>query len=80
MKDYAIAFIKIADQIDNLSTMECFAQEKKNRKKQEVLQYFLPMYFHILSFIPQEYRYAYSLLIEQLQDVLKKEENYCLVA
>ena len=39
-----IFFIKISDQIDNLSDMKPFTTEKKLRKIEEVEKYFLPIY------------------------------------
>lgn len=39
-----IFFIKISDQIDNLSDMKPFRKEKKLRKIEEVEVYFLPIY------------------------------------
>lgn len=39
-----IFFIKVADQIDNLSDMKPFTKEKKERKINEIEQYFLPIY------------------------------------
>jgi guanosine-3',5'-bis(diphosphate) 3'-pyrophosphohydrolase len=44
ISDPWVLFIKISDQIDNLSDMKPFSKEKKLRKIEEVEKYFLPLY------------------------------------
>lgn len=61
-----ILYVKMADQMHNLQTMQAFSPEKQQRKKQELIQYFLPLY---LSFthIPEEDMPKYQALLHDLR-------------
>ena len=75
--DPLIFFIKIADQVHNLSDMKPFPIEKKQRKIYEIEQYFLPIYkkskenFNMDTKSLQEYNYFITLL----ENTLKKPKN-----
>lgn len=69
-----IFFIKISDQIDNLSDMKPFRRDKKLRKIEEVEKYFLPIYeksIDIFSF-DTKYQKLHTEFIELLKETIKK--------
>jgi GTP diphosphokinase / guanosine-3',5'-bis(diphosphate) 3'-diphosphatase len=67
--DPHIFFIKAADQIHNLSTIETLPEKKRIRKKQEILEYFGPIYEKIESIIPQQHKEAYDDIIQHLKEL-----------
>jgi len=73
-----IFFIKIADQIDNLSDIEPFTEEKRFRKIKEVENFFLPIYrkiretFKINKEVNEKYDLFINLLTEKIKDTKKK--------
>lgn len=68
-----IFFIKIADHIHNLSTLQYITHEKRKRKIREVEHYFLPIYkqaekiMHSLS-----YQKKYECILGELQEVIRQ--------
>ena len=67
-----IFFIKVADQLHNLSDMWFFPQEKKIRKIEEIEKYFLSMYYklkHIFE-INNNTLEKYNIFIKLLEDKL----------
>jgi (p)ppGpp synthase/HD superfamily hydrolase len=72
-KNPMVLYIKIADQIHNLSTMQAFSKEKKLRKIQEVEQYFLPVY--MTSTVPESEQMNYSRLLRTLRKTLEGLQN-----
>jgi len=69
-----IFFIKISDQIDNLSDMVAFDLEKKLRKIEEVEKYFLPIYEkceNIFSF-DEKYVKLHKIFIKELKKTIKQ--------
>ena len=72
-----IMFIKIADQIDNLSDMKPFSKEKKLRKINEVEQYFLPMYERCESLfsINEDNLKMYKTFISLLKSTIEKAKK-----
>lgn len=70
MDDHYIMFIKMADQIDNLSTMEHFSEVKKRRKIDEVEECFIPIYDKIGKKIKAPYLQSFLLLRQRLESVL----------
>ena len=69
-----ILFIKISDQIDNLSDMKPFSSEKKLRKIEEVEKYFLPIYEKSENIFSLDVKYTkiYNSFIELLKETLYK--------
>jgi len=65
-----ILYVKIADQIHNLSTLSVFSEEKQQRKKNEVKNYFLPTYSSF-SHIPKEDEPKFQFLLKKLKEVLE---------
>lgn len=74
-----IFFIKVADQLHNLSDMKVFPFEKKKRKLEETENYFLPMYKklkYIFEINPNSLE-RYNIFIKLLEDkVLETKNNY----
>ncbi|MDQ7008853.1 MAG: HD domain-containing protein [Candidatus Gracilibacteria bacterium] len=72
-----ILFIKISDQIDNLSDMKPFSQEKKLRKIEEVEKYFLPIYIKAKNIftVDLENTKRYNDFISLLQNKIKEVKN-----
>jgi (p)ppGpp synthase/HD superfamily hydrolase len=66
-----ILFIKIADQLHNLSTLEFFPQKKQRRKIEEVEKFFLPIYKKAEEVIPLEYIKRYHIFVEKLERLVK---------
>lgn len=62
-----IFFIKMADQIHNLSTLEPFSKKKRARKIIEVEKYFMPIYEKASDVITPLYHKRYQLLIARLK-------------
>lgn len=60
-----VLYVKIADQIHNLSTMQAFTEEKKKRKIAEVKQYFLPIYNNTKN-IPESENANYKNILTSL--------------
>ena len=69
-----IFFIKISDQIDNLSDMKPFTKEKKLRKINEVENYFLPIYTKCINIfdIDSKYIKLYNNFITMLKKTIKE--------
>ena len=77
LADPAILFIKVADQIDNLSDMKPFSKEKKLRKIKEVEKYFLPMYKkaeNIFKYDEKNFD-IYKKFIEKLESVINEVKS-----
>ena len=72
-----ILFIKIADQIDNLSDMTPFPKEKKLRKIEEVERYFLPIYKKAKNIftVDLENTKRYNNFIDMLENKIKEIKN-----
>lgn len=68
-----IFFIKVADQMHNLSSMDFFPKEKKERKIKEVEKYFLPIYekskilFNVENNTLKKYDIFLELLVEKIE-------------
>lgn len=68
-----IFFIKIADQIHNISDMTPFTNKKRQRKIYEIEKYFLPIYekcadiFNMDINSTKEYKYFIGLLINEIE-------------
>lgn len=71
----SIMFIKMADQIDNLSSLEVFAIEKRLRKIREVEEYFLPMYDEISSVLTWDMTKKYSDIKSELLSIIKEQKE-----
>ncbi len=72
-----IFFIKIADQIHNLSDMKPFSKEKKLRKIREIEKYFLPIYKKCSNIFNINLNSAklYKTFIEELETTTQKAKN-----
>ena len=70
----SVLFIKISDQIDNLSDMKPFSKEKKLRKINEVEKYFLPIYEKAENIFSNDIKYykIYHRFICMLKDVINQ--------
>lgn len=72
-----ILFIKIADQIHNMSDMTSFSKDKKLRKIKEAEEYFLPMYkkskpiFDMSKKTIDKYNLFIELLTKKIEDTKK---------
>ncbi len=71
LADPYIMFIKMADQIDNLGSMQCFSEEKKERKIREVQKYFFPIYEKIAPTLPPEHQEKYKAIKEEIEGILQ---------
>ena len=67
-----IFFIKVADQLNNLSDMRVFTLEKKQRKIDEVEKFFLSMYYKLENVfeISENSLEKYNIFIKLLEDKL----------
>jgi guanosine-3',5'-bis(diphosphate) 3'-pyrophosphohydrolase len=75
--DPAVLFIKMADQIDNLKTIDIFSLEKQKRKISELENYFLPIYEKSEGIITRKYFNVYKeLLIELKVLILNTKKNF----
>lgn len=69
-----IIFIKMADQIDNLSSLQVFPPEKQQRKIKEIKDEFIPLYDRVAkSFVPELQNKYKRLRIELLKELNAKE-------
>lgn len=66
MVDPWIMFIKMADQIHNISTMWSFRQDKKIRKLKELEKYFIPVYQKMEYIVTPMYQKKYEWLLDDL--------------
>ena len=78
--DPRIFFIKVADQLHNLSDMRIFPLEKKKRKIEEVEKYFLPIYKKVkyIFDINASTLEKYDIFIKLLEDKLLEARNIYL--
>lgn len=70
----AILFIKLSDQIDNISTLKYCSFEKQQRKLQEVVEVFMPMYAQCEKLLEDEQCTFYAQLIQHLESVIVIEQ------
>ena len=75
-----ILFIKLADQIDNLESVDVFRIEKIKRKIDEIELYFLPQYEKIIKNheFPKEYIERYNRMKNKLLNIIV-EKKYLLI-
>jgi len=69
-----VILVKMNDQLDNIKTFFVFSPEKRNRKIQEIRDFFLPFYENQSPNIPAEFKPAFNLLYQELIQAIKKEE------
>lgn len=74
-----VLYVKIADQIHNLSTMQCFSVEKQNRKREEVVKYFFPLYRSFTN-IPPEDLAGYTQMLDHLKNIVSLSQNTAITA
>ena len=69
LKEYGIFLIKIADQIDNLSDINAISKENHLRKKEQIRNYFIPIYDSLDSAFweTKKIRLGYEDLISELR-------------
>lgn len=72
-----ILFIKLADQIDNLGSVDVFRVEKIKRKIDEVELYFLPQYEKIIKNheFPDKYIKRYQKMKNRLLDIIVQKKH-----
>lgn len=72
-----IALVKIADQLDNLSDVECLPPEKALRKLNEIDHYFLPVYQKILDqkIFSHMYEPTYTSLKGRLEKLVEEKQK-----
>ena len=84
LADPYVLFIKIADQIDNMATVEIFSDEKIERKIWEIKKYFMPIYekalglykkIHENDTITSEYYKKFVVLKNRLKNVVAEKEK-----
>jgi len=71
-----IMFIKIADQIHNLSTMQIFPKEKIKRKIAELEDHFLPVYKKSEELITPMYMPKYEWMLKELREKIEEAKKY----
>lgn len=76
MHDPYILFIKTADQIDNMSSIEVFPVKKQLKKIKEIEDYFLPIYEKAYEVLDKKYKIQYQKLKKELIKLvqMKKEK------
>ena len=67
-----ILLLKMAEQIDNLQSVEVFREEKKKRQIVKMQKYFLPLYKSAKDTIPTDLGPAFNSLFEQFSQLLSK--------
>jgi GTP diphosphokinase / guanosine-3',5'-bis(diphosphate) 3'-diphosphatase len=70
-----VVFIKMADQIDNLATLDIFPPEKQKRKIHEIEEDFLPLYEKIAVAFCPELQEKYARMRVRLVERLKRRKN-----
>lgn len=70
-----IMFIKIADQIDNTSSLHVFNKEKRLRKIAELEEHFLPLYERLTEILTPMYMKKYDDMIAILKWNIEKAKN-----
>lgn len=70
-----IMFIKMADQIHNLETIDCFHKEKIDRKISEIENHFIPMYKKAKELVTPMYMPKYEWLMWELLEWVKKAKK-----
>lgn len=70
-----IMFIKMADQIDNTRTLHIFSEEKRQRKINELENFFLPMYANMEELVTPMYKPKYDALLEELNGNINKAKE-----
>lgn len=73
--DPYILFIKMADQIDNLATIEVFSKKKQERKLREIEEFFLPIYERVSNELDIKYKKQYLSLKSQLIQIIKAKKK-----
>ena len=82
--DPYVLFIKVADQIDNMATVEIFSDEKIERKIREIKKYFMPIYdkahkiygkIHENDTIGPEYYKKFVVLKNRLMNIVDEKEK-----
>lgn len=73
--DPGVLFIKMADQIHNLSDMTPFGKEKIERKCSEVKHYFLPLYKISGAYVEEKYIPSYNSLFSKLEGIINDLEK-----
>lgn len=69
-----IFLVKMADQLDNLQSLFIFPREKRHQKIREIQDLFLPLYHKELENCPKHLKAAFSILLRQLVDNIRKRE------
>lgn len=70
-----IMYVKIADQIHNVSTLEYVSEEKKKRKIEELEVHFIPLYEESRISISDENIEKFEILFQELKDGVKNEKE-----
>lgn len=70
-----IMFIKIADQIDNTSSLNVFPKEKRDRKISELEEHFLPLYDRMTEILTPMYMEKYEKMIAILKGNIEKAKK-----
>jgi len=73
--DPYVMYIKMADQIHNLSDMESLSEGKKERKRKEVFDHFLPLYEKMEELVTRDCTDQYHYLLAELKKVLNGEKR-----
>lgn len=76
-----IFFIKISDQIHNLSDMTPFCDEKKNRKIDEIEKFFIPIYKKSKQIfeIDKKSKNEYDYFMELLENTINSAKNNIII-
>lgn len=70
-----IMYIKMADQIHNIQSLEIFPEEKRLRKIKEIEDYFIPMYEKMTWILTPMYLEKYNNMMRDLKALIKESKE-----
>ncbi|GEM_PF-4920165 len=71
LADEYILFIKMVEQIDQLSNFETFSVPEQKKKIRELMEFFLPMYRKIVPILTKPYLEKYKKMEKELIELIK---------
>lgn len=73
--DINIFFIKIADQLHNISTISALASERKERWITELKHEYLPLFSEYYHRVPLPYRNLHQQMMQDIQNLIESHEE-----